>query len=143
MATAAGGSGQLRQPLPAPASAAVPATAPPRRAGPQELSPPGAGGLVANSRSLTLGELFTEVLGFLWPFLLEPIESLLGWPVLLPGCDPKDAYSVVLHQLLREQHTFPLLEQHLPEALHLERVLIPSPGFQAACRLHAGVSAGC
>ena len=79
------------------------------------------------------GELFTEVLGFLWPFLLEPTESLLGWPVLLPGCDPKDAYSAVLHQLLREQHTFPLLEQHLPDALHLERVLIPQPSF----RLHA------
>jgi hypothetical protein len=79
------------------------------------------------------GELFTEVLGFLWPFLLDFPESLLGWPVLLPGCDPQDAYSAVLHQLLREHHTFPLLELHLPEALHLERVLIPEPGF----RLHA------
>ena len=54
----------------------------------------------------------------------------------------KDAYSAVLHQLLREQHTFPLLEQHLPEALHLERVLIPAARLPAACRLHAGVSAG-
>ena len=79
--------------------------------------------------SSLFGELFTEVLGFLWPFLLEPTEALLGWPVLLPGCDPQDVYSAVLHQLLREHHTFPLLEQHLPEALHLERVLIPEPGF--------------
>ena len=83
--------------------------------------------------SSLFGELFSEVLGFLWPFLLDLHESLLGWPVLLPGCDPQDAYSAVLHQLLREHHTFPLLEQHLPEALHLERVLIPEPGF----RLHA------
>ena len=74
------------------------------------------------------------MLGFLWLFLLEPSELPLGWPVLLLSCcDSKDAYSAVLHQLPRRQHTFPLLEPHLPNALHLERVLIPQPSF----RLHA------
>ena len=38
--------------------------------------------------------------------------------------------------MMRSQHLTPLLNQHLPAALHLERVLVPQPSL----RLHAGTS---
>jgi len=82
------------------------------------------------------GEWLTEVLAFLWPLLLGSPQDLIGLPVLLGDADPDDPLLAELHRLLREQHLTLLLNQHLPGALHLERVLVPQPSL----RLHAGTS---
>ena len=82
------------------------------------------------------GEWLTEVLAFLWPLLLESPQDLIGLPVLLGDADSDDPLLAELHRLMRSQHMTPLLNQHLPAALHLERVLVP----QTSLRLHAGTS---
>ena len=82
------------------------------------------------------GEWLTEVLAFLWPLLLESPQDLVGLPVLLGDADPEDPLLAELHRLMRDQHLTPLLNQHLPAALHLERVVVPQPSL----RLHAGTS---
>ena len=82
------------------------------------------------------GEWITEVMSFLWPLLLESSQELIGLPVLLGDADPDDPLLSELHLLMREQHMTPLLNQHLPPALHLERVLVPQPSLS----LHAGTS---
>ena len=82
------------------------------------------------------GEWITEVMAFLWPLLLESSQELIGLPVLFGDADPQDPLLSELHRLMRHQHMTPLLNQHLPSALHLERVLVPQPSL----RLHAGTS---
>ena len=82
------------------------------------------------------GEWLTEVLAFLWPLLLKSPQELIGLPVLLGDADPEDPWLEELHRLMRSQHLTPLLNHHLPAALHLERVLVPQPSL----RLHAGTS---
>jgi len=82
------------------------------------------------------GEWLTEVLAFLWPLLLKSPQELVGLPVLLGDADSEDPLLAVLHRLMRAQHLTPLLNHHLPAALHLERVLVPQPSL----RLHAGTS---
>ena len=82
------------------------------------------------------GEWLTEVLAFLWPLLLKSPQELIGLPVLLGDADLEDPLLAELHRLMRAQHLTPLLNHHLPAALHLERVLVPQPSL----RLHAGTS---
>ena len=82
------------------------------------------------------GEWLTEVLAFLWPLLLKSPQELIGLPVLLGDADLEDSLLAELHRLMRAQHLTPLLNHHLPAALHLERVLVPQPSL----RLHAGTS---
>ena len=83
------------------------------------------------------GEWLTEVVAFLWPFLLTSPQELTGLPVLLGDADPEDPLLAELHRLMRDQHAVPLLNEHLPPALHLQTVLVPQPSL----RLHAGTSA--
>ena len=85
---------------------------------------------------VAFGEWLTEVLGYLWPLLLDGPEDLTGLPVLLGDASLGDPLLEELHRLLRQQHLVPLLNQHLPPAMHLERVVVPQPSF----RLHAGTS---
>jgi len=84
----------------------------------------------------SFGEWLTEVVSFLWPLLLDSPVDLTGLPVLLGDADPDDPLLAELHRLMRSQHMTPLLNQHLPAALHLERVLVPQPSLS----LHAGTS---
>ena len=46
------------------------------------------------------GEWLTEVVAFLWPFLLTSPQELTGLPVLL-GDDPEDPLLAELHRLMR------------------------------------------
>ena len=82
------------------------------------------------------GEWMTEVMGFLWPLLLESPQALAGMPVLMGNADPDDQRLNEIVGLLRKHHLVPLLDQHLPACLQLERVVVPQPSF----RLHAGAS---
>jgi len=82
------------------------------------------------------GHFMTETIGYLWPFLTQASPNPLGKPVILMGCNPDDSAAQLVHGLIRAAHAFPLLEVHLPEALHFEEVLVPEPGF----RLHATCS---
>ena len=84
------------------------------------------------------GHFITETLSFLWP-LVDPSlsDALIGLPAILTGCTAGDPAAQVLHSLLRDQHAFPVLEADLPEALHLQEVLVPEPSLT----LHASCSA--
>ena len=82
------------------------------------------------------GEWLTEVLGFLWPLLVDTPDALKGLPVLLGDASLDDPLLEELHRLMRQLHLVPLLNQHLPPAVHLERVVVPQPSL----RLHAGTS---
>jgi capsular polysaccharide biosynthesis protein len=82
-------------------------------------------------------EFITETLAFLWPFMPDPSDQWLHWPVLLNGCDPQEPTARILHAIVRDAHAFPLLEQDLPEALHIEELMIPEPSL----RLQAYTSA--
>ena len=79
------------------------------------------------------GHFITETLSFLWPLFDSNVEELVGLPALLTGCTDGDPGALVIHALVRERHAFPVLESHLPEAMHLEEVWIPEPSL----RLHA------
>ena len=83
------------------------------------------------------GHFITETLGFLWP-LVDPSQAaeLIGLPTILSGCTAGDPAAQVLHSLLRDRHAFPVLEADLPEAVHLQEVLVPDPSL----RLHASCS---
>ena len=83
------------------------------------------------------GHFITETLGFLWPLFSEAKPSpLMGLPAILSGCTAGDPAAQVLHSLLRDRHAFPVLEADLPEAVHLQEVLVPEPSL----RLHASCS---
>jgi len=82
------------------------------------------------------GHFVTETLGFLWPLFSDQAPQFVGWPALLSNCSAGDSAAQVIHALLRERHAFPLLENDLPEALHLREVLVPEPSL----RLHASCS---
>ena len=79
------------------------------------------------------GHFITETLAFLWPLFDQSQEQIRGWPALLSHCNAGDPAAQALHALLRGKHLFPLLEEDLPEAVHLKEVLVPEPSL----RLHA------
>jgi len=83
------------------------------------------------------GHFMTETIAFLWPLLSDSDCDLVGVPALLSHCTSGDPAAQVIHALLRHRHAFPLLEVDLPEAVHIQEVLVPQPSL----RLHASCSA--
>lgn len=81
----------------------------------------------ANGRNF--GHFATETLGHLWPFLEEAAELLSHRPVLLHDGTPDDLFAAIIESIVLEHHCSPLYDRYLPEALHLERVIVPEPSL--------------
>ena len=78
---------------------------------------------------------FSEIMASLWPLLPTESWDIVGYPALLPFCKSEDPFANQLIGFLRDHQISPMLDEHLPPAIHFQRILVPEPSM----RLHAQI----